>query len=103
MDVKLPGLRALPAATLLAAVASAPAQAAKVTLDFTESFGAVPPVGRAPEPFGATVAATGVDAFTADGDGFSDILFDFPHHRETLPKVSTAVKVSCMRPPALPA
>ena len=38
----------LPSVALLAAVAAAPLQAASVSFDYTESFGAVPPGGTAP-------------------------------------------------------
>jgi hypothetical protein len=131
MDKKIFRLPALSAATLLAAVAAAPLQAASVTFDYTESFGAVPPGGSAPwatatfddggtagsvtltmdvlatvgdvtamyfnladDSPGALgdldfvyVASSGPEAnsvsvgtnnFRADGDGFYDILFDFP-------------------------
>jgi hypothetical protein len=47
MDITKRGLRALPAAVLLAAMAL-PAQAATVTFNYTESFGAQPPDGPAP-------------------------------------------------------
>lgn len=131
MDMKRFGLHAVPAAVLLAAMA-VPAQAATVTFEYTQSFGAVAPDGPAPyatativdtgvdtvtltmsvaatvnladvtamyfnldpalDPTllsfnriggtGPTAAQTtintGVDAFRADGDGFYDILFDFP-------------------------
>jgi hypothetical protein len=132
MDVRSIPLTALPAVMLFAASA-APVQAASVTFNYTESFGAVPPDGPAPYATaifddggsagsvtltmqvaptvgGADVTAvyfnlapgldptslsftrdggtgpsaantsvqTGVDAFRAGGDGFYDILFDFP-------------------------
>jgi hypothetical protein len=48
MDKKLFRLSALPAATLLAAVAASPAQAATVTFEYNQSFGAVPPLGPLP-------------------------------------------------------
>ena len=133
MDKKIFRMPALSAAALIAAVAASPAQAATVTFNYTESFGAVPPDGPAPwatsvfddggsagsvtltmtvapsvnladvtgmyfnldpsmDPTlltftrdggtGPTAANTdilmGVDAFRAGGDGFYDILFDFP-------------------------
>ena len=132
MEIMKRGLRALPGAVLLAAMA-VPAQAATVTFNYTESFGAVPPDGPAPyatatfddgggvgsvtltmsvaptvnladvtamyfnldpslDPTllsftrdggtGPTAAntdiLTGVDAYRAGGDGYYDILFDFP-------------------------
>ena len=46
--MKLFRLPALSAATLLAAVAASPLQAASVTFNYTESFGAVSPDGPAP-------------------------------------------------------
>ena len=131
MDMKFFLRRALPAATLLAAVVAVPAQAATVTFDYTQSFGTTTPDGPAPyatavfddggsagsvtltmtasstigiaditgmyfnladdsqatlDGLGFTpisgLAANSVDATTnahkADGDGFYDILFDFP-------------------------
>jgi hypothetical protein len=48
MDMKLFRLSALPAATLLAAVAVSPAQAATVIFNYDQSFGAVSPDGPAP-------------------------------------------------------
>ena len=48
MDKKIFRLPALSAATLLAAVAASPLQAATVSFDYTESFGAVSPDGPSP-------------------------------------------------------
>mgnify|MGYP001813755129 FL=1 len=48
MDKKIFRMPALSAAALIAAVAASPAQAATVTFNYTESFGAVPPDGPAP-------------------------------------------------------
>ena len=48
MNMRPFGWSALSAATLLAAVAVSPVQAATVTFNYTESFGAVPPDGPAP-------------------------------------------------------
>jgi len=48
MTTKLFTLTALPAAALLAAVVAVPAQAATVTFEYTQSFGAVSPDGPAP-------------------------------------------------------
>ena len=132
MTTKLFTLTALPAAALLAAVATVPAQAATVTFEYTQSFGTTAPVGPSPyatavfddggipgsvtltmtaagtigaaditgmyfnllddsaailnglvfTPVSGPVATNGVSVgtndFRADGDGFYDILFDFP-------------------------
>ena len=48
MNKKIFRMPALSAAALIAAVAASPAQAATVTFNYTESFGAVPPDGPAP-------------------------------------------------------
>ena len=80
MEKKFFGLPALSAATLLAAVVATPLQAATVTFEYTESFGAVPPAG--PPPAGNTDIITPGTArpnqLRAGSDGIYDILFDFP-------------------------
>ena len=48
MNTRLFTLTALPAAALLAAVATVPAQAATVTFEYTQSFGAAAPLGSSP-------------------------------------------------------
>ena len=60
MDKKLFRLSALPAATLLAAVAASPLQAATVTFNYDQSFGAVSPDGPAPWAT-SVITDTGVD------------------------------------------